>query len=114
MNIKDLENELNKLDENFAFQIEQAEKDDTKASKDGENIIVQGVKAGEIWVRAKTANMSDFEIILFKLLPPDDDYDFWRIDTDGNIEQWDLVSFAVYVKALQLAQKFMAENSAKD
>lgn len=35
MNVKDLENELNKLDENFAFQIEQAEKDDTKASKDG-------------------------------------------------------------------------------
>lgn len=114
MNAKDLENELNKLDEKFAFQIEQAEKDDAKVSKDGENIIVQGVKAGEIWVHAKTANMNDFEIVLFKLLPPDDDYDFWRIDTDGNIEQWDLVSFAVYVKALQLAQKFMAENSAKD
>lgn len=114
MNTKDLENELNKLDEKFAFQIEQAEKDHTKASKDGENIIVQGVKAGEIWVHAKTANMSNFEIVLFKLLPPDDDYNFWRIDTDGNIEQWDLDSFAVYVKALQLAQKFMVENSAKD
>lgn len=57
--------------------------------------------------------MSNFEIVLFKLLPPDDDYNFWRIDTDGNIEQWDLDSFAIYIKTLQLAQKFMAEKQCR-
>lgn len=76
--------------------------------------MVTSASAGEIDIHAKTSNMDDFDINMLTLLPPNDDYNFWRVDTDGNISQWDADSLGVYIEVLKIVEDFVNVNNPKD
>lgn len=114
MNAKELEEKLNAIDDHFQFQIEEYDKDTMKGETTGEGIMVTSASAGEIDIHAKTSNMDDFDINMLTLLPPNDDYNFWRVDTDGNISQWDADSLGVYIEVLKIVEDFINANNPKD
>lgn len=114
MNAKELEENLNAIDDHFQFQIEEYDKDMIKGETTGEGIMVTSASAGEIDIHVKTSNMDNFDMNMLTLLPPNDDYNFWRVDTDGNISQWDADSLRMYIKVLKIVEDFVNANNSKD
>lgn len=113
MTTKELYQKLNELSEKLKFQVKEYEKDQFKIADDSD--VDSGLKVESVYkneVEVYGLNKSGTEkYLLFKLVPPNDQINLWRIDIDSQVQQWDLLGLDLYIKELQLAKQFIAEKS---